>query len=424
MDCPRCGLTNPDSTLRCDCGFDFSTHTMKKSLLNSNERVQANPSNDITAKIPGIRDTSYDNPSPWGRFKEKWGTGWFVLLWFFFSPQSSQGFHALGSRGEFLQVLGFAACVTFYFFIRRRLLLKMNHTWEASLVAGTISYLLIWIALFTIGQSLSSDSTGTNLPPAEKSYGPLGETVTPQQKDLASSNQDQAFHNAKIDETLRNKATSTNSASAIPQVANPTKTESRDRQALRNSAERRGWMESDSRINGETVVTITGSAESKIKYARVQLSRDDGDLDCAGWGLQEALTIDPDNKAAAALLKEIIVRIDRAFDSGDKMPILCHTVLHRESPSPYVHAMEAARSRNKAVIEKHTYCAWCGRDITNESTLFVYLDKESYSFCDTKQFKGDPDTPEKLKEFLKKERSDCMIKWEHTYLPKQSSGPT
>lgn len=76
------------------------------------------------------------------------------------------------------------------------------------------------------------------------------------------------------------------------------------------------------------------------------------------------------------------------------------------------------QTKSKEVLKDHTYCSWCGRDITNESNLVVFVDNEPYFFCDAKQFKGDRDTPEKLKEFLKEERSDCMIKWEHKFLPK------
>jgi Domain of unknown function (DUF4328) len=33
MQCPRCGLYNPDSALRCDCGHDFKTGTIQPSYL-------------------------------------------------------------------------------------------------------------------------------------------------------------------------------------------------------------------------------------------------------------------------------------------------------------------------------------------------------------------------------------------------------
>ena len=32
-DCPQCGLMSPDEALRCDCGYDFVTHTMQASYL-------------------------------------------------------------------------------------------------------------------------------------------------------------------------------------------------------------------------------------------------------------------------------------------------------------------------------------------------------------------------------------------------------
>ncbi|SRR5258705_4657146 len=33
QDCPKCGLANPDTAQRCDCGYDFSSRTMKESYL-------------------------------------------------------------------------------------------------------------------------------------------------------------------------------------------------------------------------------------------------------------------------------------------------------------------------------------------------------------------------------------------------------
>ena len=33
MKCPKCGLLNPPEALRCDCGWDFSSNTIKESYL-------------------------------------------------------------------------------------------------------------------------------------------------------------------------------------------------------------------------------------------------------------------------------------------------------------------------------------------------------------------------------------------------------
>ena len=40
MKCPNCGLINPDSALRCDCGYDFPSATMKESYLTSGTSVE------------------------------------------------------------------------------------------------------------------------------------------------------------------------------------------------------------------------------------------------------------------------------------------------------------------------------------------------------------------------------------------------
>lgn len=35
-ECPKCGLTNPDSAQRCDCGWDFRSETQETSYLTGN----------------------------------------------------------------------------------------------------------------------------------------------------------------------------------------------------------------------------------------------------------------------------------------------------------------------------------------------------------------------------------------------------
>jgi hypothetical protein len=33
MECKNCGLLNPDTAMRCDCGYDFATQTVRASYL-------------------------------------------------------------------------------------------------------------------------------------------------------------------------------------------------------------------------------------------------------------------------------------------------------------------------------------------------------------------------------------------------------
>lgn len=41
MKCPNCGLENPDTALRCDCGYDFASGQMKTSALGKEGQVEA-----------------------------------------------------------------------------------------------------------------------------------------------------------------------------------------------------------------------------------------------------------------------------------------------------------------------------------------------------------------------------------------------
>ncbi len=37
-DCPKCGLINPETAQRCDCGYDFVSRTMKESYLGPKDQ--------------------------------------------------------------------------------------------------------------------------------------------------------------------------------------------------------------------------------------------------------------------------------------------------------------------------------------------------------------------------------------------------
>jgi hypothetical protein len=38
MKCPNCGLINPDSALRCDCGYDFNSSKIEKSYIPKKQK--------------------------------------------------------------------------------------------------------------------------------------------------------------------------------------------------------------------------------------------------------------------------------------------------------------------------------------------------------------------------------------------------
>jgi len=38
MDCPNCKLVNPPTAARCDCGYDFQTHTIQRSYLTERDK--------------------------------------------------------------------------------------------------------------------------------------------------------------------------------------------------------------------------------------------------------------------------------------------------------------------------------------------------------------------------------------------------
>ncbi len=41
MKCPKCGLINPDTALRCDCGYDFASKEMRESYVAAAENAKA-----------------------------------------------------------------------------------------------------------------------------------------------------------------------------------------------------------------------------------------------------------------------------------------------------------------------------------------------------------------------------------------------
>ena len=49
MKCPNCGLENPSSALRCDCGYDFEKKQVeRKQIPDEEERREFAPSEGIS----------------------------------------------------------------------------------------------------------------------------------------------------------------------------------------------------------------------------------------------------------------------------------------------------------------------------------------------------------------------------------------
>ena len=41
MECPKCGLLNVESAIKCDCGYNFKTHKMENKLDNESQKITA-----------------------------------------------------------------------------------------------------------------------------------------------------------------------------------------------------------------------------------------------------------------------------------------------------------------------------------------------------------------------------------------------
>jgi len=50
MECPVCGLLNPDEASRCDCGYDFATGSNREALISQRRKRLVSK----TLKIIGI----------------------------------------------------------------------------------------------------------------------------------------------------------------------------------------------------------------------------------------------------------------------------------------------------------------------------------------------------------------------------------
>ncbi len=103
-----------------------------------------------------MRTPSYENDSWWDSFKEKWGWGWLIIGWLFFSPQASKAFDTHDTTGQGLHLIGFAVAIGLYFLLRQKALKKIETTWVRSLVSGVFAYGFVWLTLFLLGKTIVS----------------------------------------------------------------------------------------------------------------------------------------------------------------------------------------------------------------------------------------------------------------------------
>ena len=53
MDCPKCGLVNPETALRCDCGYDFATQSVKASYIPKIPKTTVAPLASLGDRLGG-----------------------------------------------------------------------------------------------------------------------------------------------------------------------------------------------------------------------------------------------------------------------------------------------------------------------------------------------------------------------------------
>ena len=69
LKCPNCGLTNPGSAKRCDCGYDFITFKQEKSYLSdiTNSNISGKQGDSNTSGINNEEKKQSAHNSPYGK---------------------------------------------------------------------------------------------------------------------------------------------------------------------------------------------------------------------------------------------------------------------------------------------------------------------------------------------------------------------
>ncbi len=191
MFCPQCGIKVElnDQKFCHSCGFELSKvgksqpTELKKMIdfalkdhprkpiaksdgdsLNVNEppkqvhiesKKEAQQSNNLQiadSAVPPSTRSWRSLYSPLSSAKKwKWGTGWIIIVYLFFSSQESKTFESFGTAGLLVQLIGCILSLVLYFYLRQRVFLRIEKTWLRSLFAGLITYAFVWlVALLSV----------------------------------------------------------------------------------------------------------------------------------------------------------------------------------------------------------------------------------------------------------------------------------
>ncbi len=123
MECPRCGLLNPDFALRCDCGYDFESKTVQKPYFRQ----------ELPGKIMGLFRASQLQMATFA-----YGLFYLTLVVLACIP-NTRGLIINGDRKppDSIGLEVFLTVLAFLIFI-----VGLTVSWWSELIAGTV--LLFW----------------------------------------------------------------------------------------------------------------------------------------------------------------------------------------------------------------------------------------------------------------------------------------
>lgn len=185
--CPKCGaslLPNiPKPSPRIErvptisknaniANTNISNDNVKKETekkLSNGTYNQQEKSENAKSFSPHLSDSSMLKVSGWDtfkdKFKENWGYGWIIFGYEFLSPQASKYYNAYGEYGGIISLSGFILSMIFYFFLRKKLFIKIKRDWlrsTLSVITTNIIVLLILVPLILLFNSSTNNDLSTS----------------------------------------------------------------------------------------------------------------------------------------------------------------------------------------------------------------------------------------------------------------------